>query len=195
MGNYIHSIIGILAVINPMVCGAMLLNMEGNSQKKDMINDGIKAMLAVMVILLISVVLGKSILNAFGISMDAFKAVGGIILSMIGFNMLLGSKNGADQEKSQQGLTPLIFFAASPGTISMVITLAAAQSQEGLPIPIIVGIIVAVLITMLVMIILVFTSSKKKSKGSGILSQFMGLIIVSMGLQFTLDGLKHFFGL
>jgi multiple antibiotic resistance protein len=195
MGNYIHSIIGILAVINPMVCGAMLLNMEGKSQKKDMINDGIKAMLAVMAILLISVVLGKSILNAFGISMDAFKAVGGIILSMIGFNMLLGSKNGADQEKSQQGLTPLIFFAASPGTISMVITLAAAQSQEGLPIPTIVGIIVAVLITMLVMIILIFTSSKKKSKGRGILSQFMGLIIVSMGLQFTLDGLKHFFGL
>jgi multiple antibiotic resistance protein len=195
MSNYIHSIIGILAVINPMVCGAMLLNMEGSKLKKDMIVDGIKAMMTVMIILLISVVLGKSILNAFGISMDAFKAVGGIILSMIGFNMLLGSKNGDDQDKPQQGLTPLIFFAASPGTISMVITLAAAQDQEGLPVATIVGIIVAVLITIVVMIILVFSSSKKKGKSNGILSRFMGLIIVSMGLQFTLDGLKHFFGL
>lgn len=195
MSNYIHSIIGILAVINPMVCGAMLLNMEGSKLKKEKIMDGIKAMMVVMIILLISVVLGKSILNAFGISMDTFKAVGGIILSMIGFNMLLGPKNSTDQEKPQQGLTPLILFAASPGTISMVITLAAAQDQDGLPLATIVGINVAVLITIVVMIILVFSSSKKKGKSSGILSKFMGLIIVSMGLQFTLDGLKHFFSL
>lgn len=195
MGNLLHSIIGILAVINPMVCGAMLLNIEGSKLKKEKILDGIKAMTAVMIILLISAIAGRSILNMFGISMDAFKAVGGIILSMIGFNMLLGSKNNANQDKPQKGLTPLIFFAASPGTISMVITLAAAQNQEGLPITTIIGIVVSVLITILLMIILVYTSSKKKSQGNGILSKFMGLIIVSMGLQFMLDGLKHFFGL
>jgi len=52
----------------------------------------------------------KYILNAFGISMDDFKIVGGIILSFIGFQMLKGlkSKNNGDQDS---GLSCLIIVA------------------------------------------------------------------------------------
>ena len=195
MNNYIHSAIGILAVINPFVCGAMILQMDGQFSNKTKVANSIKAMTAVFIILLISAVLGKSILGMFGISMDAFKAVGGIILSIIGFNMMIGSKNDAASEKSKSGLMPMIFFAASPGTISMVITLSVANNKEGFPITTIVGTLIAIIITVAVIIFMILTSRKKKDGGQGILSKYMGLIIVAMGLQFMLDGIKHFFQL
>lgn len=63
-------------------------------------------MAVVLIILLAAVSGGKNILNAFRISMDDFKIVGGIILSFIGFQMLGGliSKNNGDQDSGLSGL-------------------------------------------------------------------------------------------
>lgn len=43
------------------------------------------------------------------------------------------------------------------------------------------------------MIIMVSVSKGKQGSKQGIFSKFMGLIIVSMGLQFMLAGIKDFF--
>ena len=85
-------------------------------------------------------------------------------------------------------------FAASPGTIAMVITLAAVHNPDGLPISAMIGATAAILITVGIIILMEFLSAKKKPGGQGISTKFMGLIIVAMGMQFLLDGIKHFFG-
>ena len=152
-------------------------------------------MLVVLIILLISALAGKYILNAFGISMDAFKVVGGIILTYIGFNMFSVPKADNNSDDKQGGLTKLIMFAASPGTISMVITLAVVHNKEGLPVSAMAGSALAVALTIVIIIAMLLLKTKASSGGQGIMSKFMGLIIVAMGLQFMLDGIKHFFGL
>lgn len=195
MDTYIHATIAMLAVINPVVCGTMILEAEQNQDNKSKIIAAIKAMLAVWVILVISALAGQYILNAFGISMDAFKVVGGMILAFIGFQLLGGVKSDNNTNNSQGGIMQLIMFAASPGTITMVITLAAVHNAEGIPISAIVGATLAVVITTLIMIIMLLVINKKKSGGQNLVSRFMGLIIVAMGLQFLLDGIKHFFNM
>jgi multiple antibiotic resistance protein len=183
-----------LAVINPVVCGVMTMQLEQGKDQKGKMISGVKAMLVVLIILLVAALAGKFILNAFGISMDAFKVVGGIILAFIGFQMMSGPKSVQADSSNQSGLTPLIMFAASPGTIAMVITLAAVHNPEGLPISAMIGAAAAVLITIGIIIAMIFLSGKKQSKSQGFVTKFMGLIIVSMGLQFMLDGIKLFFG-
>ena len=184
-----------LAVINPFVCGAMMLQLEGSASPKSNIVSGVKAMLVVLIILLIAALAGKSILHVFGISMDAFKVVGGIILAFIGFQMLAGPKDSKGDEKASRGLMPLIMFAASPGTIAMVITLSAVHDTIGLPVSAMIGATAAVIITIGVIILMQFFSKGNKPKGQRLFSSFMGLIIVAMGLQFMLDGIKTFFGM
>lgn len=71
METITHSTIAMLAVINPFVCGTMLLQTEQGQNKKDSIVAGVKAMLAVLVILLAAALGGHYILGAFGISMEA----------------------------------------------------------------------------------------------------------------------------
>lgn len=99
------------------------------------------------------------------------------------------------RDDKQGGLTKLIMFAASPGTISMVITLAIVHNKEGLPVSAMAGTAIAVAITIVIIVAMLLLKFKTSSSGQGIMSKFTGLIIVAMGLQFMLDGIKHFFGL
>jgi len=71
--------------------------------------------------------------------------------------------------------------------------LSAVHNAEGLPVSAMIGTTFAVVITMGIIIAMQFLSGKKKGGGQGITTRFMGLIIVAMGLQFMLDGIKDFF--
>lgn len=194
MEHYFQAIIAMLAVINPVVCGAMLLDIQKGKDLNTNIKAAVKAMLIVLLILLISAFGGKFILNIFGISEEAFKIVGGIIIGVIGFQMLFGLRNNSVEEGNGD-LTNLILFAASPGTITMVMTLAAINDFEGIPISAVVGVLVAIIVSIGIILFMLFMAAKKNTKGQGFITKFMGLIIVAMGLQFMLDGIKDFFGI
>ena len=192
MEQYIQATIAMLAVINPVVCGAMLLDIQKGKDLNTNIKAAFKSMFIVLLILLISAFGGKFILNIFGISEEAFKIVGGVIIGVIGFQMLFGLNTNTDKN-GKGDLTKLILFAASPGTITMVMTLAALNHYEGIPISAVVGVIVAVLVSIGIILFMLFMASKKDKSGQGFITKFMGLIIVAMGLQFMLDGIKDFF--
>ena len=91
-------------------------------------------------------------------------------------------------------MTPLILFAASPGTITGVITLAAAHTRLNFPITALVAVVIASAVTWLVML-LVARVGRKDSEGGfaqDTITRFMGLIVLSMGVQFALTGLRQF---
>jgi multiple antibiotic resistance protein len=193
MDLYLKATITMLAVINPVVCGGMLYELLADEDVKSRIFGGVKAMLAVLVVLLTAAIIGKYILDMFGISMDAFRIVGGLILAFIGFQMLGGMKN--DNSGLTSGLTPLVLFAASPGSIAMVITISAIHGSDGLPITTLVGTSIAVAFTLFIMTLMQLIPTSKNSGSRGMISRFMGLIVAAMGLQFFLDGIQSFFNI
>lgn len=172
----------------------MILKIKDGLPKKDKIFGASKSSLAVFFILIVSALTGKYILNAFGISIFVFNIVGGIIISYIGFGMLSPGKKQADgDQKDSITLFTLIMFAASPGTIATVITVSTVHDKVGLPVVAIVGVCVAVLVTWLVMLIMIMAAGHVKRGGQQIVTRFMGIILIAMGLQFALTGLKDFF--
>ena len=136
---------------------------------------------------------GAPVLNLFGISLDVFSVAGGGVLVWMGFSMLRGSTAGtASGDKSS--LTPLILFAASPGTITGVITLSVAHSGSGLPVTALVAVAVATLVTWLMLVL--FSKAGARAGGAGFVrstvQSFLGLIVMAMGVQFGLKGLSAF---
>jgi multiple antibiotic resistance protein len=99
----------------------------------------INAALFILAILVVSALLGLKVLSVFGISLDVFRIVGGMIIAYMGFDMLrgrslVGQAPPSESEVNTGGsLAPLIMFAAGPGTITAVVTLAAVHTPEGLP--------------------------------------------------------------
>ncbi len=97
-------------------------------------------------------------------------------------------------EGTEASLTPLILFAASPGTITGVITLSVAHSKTELPVTALVSVVVALAITWVVMILAArSTGQTRPGLMHDVTTRFMGLIVLAMGVQFALTGLKAFF--
>jgi multiple antibiotic resistance protein len=96
--------------------------------------------------------------------------------------------------KSTQSLTPLILFAASPGTITGVITISVAHTRMKLPVTSLVAIVVGTGITWLAMVLVAHFGGKAGGGGflRDTLTRFMGLIVLSMGVQFALTGYRAF---
>jgi len=126
------------------------------------------------------------------VSLDAFMVAGGGVLAWMGFSMLSGQvtspKSQNAPSNSAASLTPLVLF---PGTITGVITLSAAHTKLDLPVTALVAIAVAGLVTWPVLL-LVSRAAKASDGGSARITPFMGLIVLSMGVQFALTGLRKF---
>jgi multiple antibiotic resistance protein len=199
MKQHLQAIVTVLSLVNPLICGAMFAQIDAGQTQAIRLADATKVALTVLVILLIAALAGARVLQVFGVSLEAFSIAGGGVLSWIGFSMLRGnsaqaqnpSKDGAPEKRS---LTPVILFAASPGTTTGVITLAVAHSKLALPVTALVAVVVAVVVMWVVMV-LVARGGARASGGllHDTVTRFMGLIVLAMGVQFALTGFRDFF--
>ncbi|MEQ8667724.1 MAG: MarC family protein [Pirellulales bacterium] len=199
MKEQLQAIVTVLSLVNPAICAMMFTKGEVGRSYGEQLKDATRAGLAVLVILTIAALIGTQLLNLFGVSLDAFMVAGGGVLAWMGFSMISRqpdtSSAATRDSNSTQSLTPLILFAASPGTITGVITLSAAHTRLKLPVTTLIAIVVATGCAWLVM--LVGARLGGKQDGGGFLrdtmTRFMGLIVLSMGVQFALTGF-HAFG-
>ena len=100
--EHLQAIVTVLALVNPVMCGAIFAQLEGERPRNVLLVDAAKAALAVLVILLLAALLGTRILHVFGVSLDAFSVAGGGVLSWIGFTMLRGSSTDNKSAPARQ---------------------------------------------------------------------------------------------
>jgi len=195
----LQAIVTVLAVINPVVCGSLFLTPTPNLTAPERRREAAKVALNILIILMGSALVGLKVLSIFGISLDVFRVVGGMIIAYMGFDMLRGSHTVAQAppengDTSIQGsLVPLLMFAAGPGTITAVVTLAAVHTPDGLPITAITAAVVGAGVTFVALILAVRLGPRLGRGTQATVTRFMGLIVASMGMQFVLVGLKAFF--
>ena len=197
MNEYLQAVVTVTSLINPFICAAIFKELEAGRPPGSRVADATRVAVVVALILALSALLGAKVLSLFGVSLDAFQVAGGIVLAWMGFSMLRGADSHTKSHKPASGgesLAPLILFAASPGTITGVITIAITHSDGGIPVTALVGITVAVVMTWALMFIAARPGGKggRSSLGRDISTRFMGLIVLAMGVQFALTGYQEF---
>lgn len=206
--NTLQAIVTMISLVNPLVCLAMFNNIEHGQSPSTQKSHAFRVSLTTLVILASTALVGTAVLSIFGISIDAFSVTGGAVLLGIGAAMLGGHQtptNSSPSSESPPSLSSLILFSAGPGPITGVITLAA-QDERTIPF----GALIAVSVTCVLLWITLFFASRKSSGAPDssestpeespsqsfsrdIATRFMGLIIIAMGVQIGLSGLKGFF--
>ncbi|NYF77915.1 MarC family protein [Granulicella arctica] len=142
---------------------------------------------------------GQYIFRMFGITLPAFEIAGGIILLLIGLDML-EAKRSATQEssgdtvaaasKEDAGIVPLgIPMLAGPGSITSVMVLVGqAQTRWQM-----VAILASIFITALVCYLVLGNSDKVArvlgDTGIRILVRIMGLLLVALAVQYFVNGM------
>ena len=146
MNEYIQAFVTIVALVNPANCAQMFSDCTANTPREQKTMVAMRSVATIGIILLIAAFAGVSILNIFGVSLNAFSAAGGGILIWIGASMIKSAQSSPHAEleegsKASDSVTPLILFAASPGTITGVITVSASHQQRFIPVTAIAGVL------------------------------------------------------
>jgi multiple antibiotic resistance protein len=144
---------------------------------------------------------GSFIFRLFGLTLPAFEIAGGLILLLIGLEMLQAKRSGTQEsaketeegeQKEDPGVLPLgIPMLAGPGAISTVMVLMGPDPDVQRSIPIFAAIAVTSLASFLVL-----SGSDRVRKYMGetgirIMMRLMGLILTALAVQFVLNGLTH----
>lgn len=147
-----------------------------------------------------SALIGKELLEAIGIDLKAFGIVGGLVLVLMGFEMLLGgepsrAQGGEDareeahpQSAEDQIIVPYaIPFMAGPGAITTVITIASSgEGSDGVW-----AALIAVAITVALIPVghlMLVNRMNFSDQTMSLLTKFGGLFVATIGAQLMLNG-------
>ncbi len=159
-----------------------------------------KASLTAWVVLSAFAVAGQYIFKMFGITLPAFELAGGVILLLIGLDMLQ-AKRSATQESSGEredaetkddaGIVPLgIPMLAGPGSIAAVMVLVGQVEDHPWRM---VAILAAIFVTAAICFLVLGNSDKVSSilgdTGVRILVRIMGLLLVALAMQYFVNGM------
>ncbi|MCP4992341.1 MAG: MarC family protein [Gammaproteobacteria bacterium] len=200
VGHALSVFMGFFAIMNPVANLPVFLGLTDGDSDEVRRKVARKSLLLTFVIILIFTIGGKLIFDLFGISLPAFRITGGILVFLIGFQMLHGKQSTAHQSQTGEGrallqsqlevaVTPLaIPILAGPGTIATAMNFASAGGTQEF----FVTIIAFFLLCMITY--LFFVSGERFVKyigGNGIkvITQIMGLILAVIGTQMVIDGI------
>ncbi|MEI7980260.1 MAG: MarC family protein [Bacteroidota bacterium] len=202
---YLHGItvfMGFFAMLNPIGNLPVFLGMVQDFDKKTQNKVALRATLAAFIIITIFTVFGHIIFRMFGITLPAFQIAGGIIVFIIGFQMLNARENPihaqSAEEKAQMetiahdmAISPLgIPLLAGPGTISTAMNFVGVEKSITN-----VVLVVGIFGIMCVITYFLFVSSRviatKISPGMlKVVSRIMGLILAVIAVQMLINGIE-----
>ena len=198
MSSLMQEIVALLAITNPLGAVPVFLAITKGLSPAERRNAGLRASVAVIVILSVVALAGKAVLAAFGISMPALQAAGGLVVLLMGLEMLHGTptKVQHDQEPQtthEQVLVPLAMpLMAGPGAITTVLTL----SSRVVTLREMAMLLIAVSMVGAIVLVVLWSAHRVGAligyRGQGILLRFMGLILAAVGAEVLLAGVYTF---
>jgi multiple antibiotic resistance protein len=184
--------IGFFAIMNPIANTAAFAGLVGGKSKAEQTKIAAKALLITFIIILSFSFLGKAIFHLFGITIDALRITGGILVFIVGYHMLNGhgSKlhSAESDDESDLAVSPLaVPLLAGPGTIATAMNYSASGGMMG----ILTTVSVFAVLCLITFICFIFSSnilSVIGKSGLSIVTRLMGLILAVIGTQMFIVG-------
>ncbi|MFV0432330.1 MAG: MarC family protein [Alphaproteobacteria bacterium] len=159
---------------------------------------------AIYAVIIASVVLavfafgGSTLLARLGISVAALQVAGGILILLIGLDMVLGSQDEdlADELKASQSKDVTVFplampLIAGPGAIAGIIVLMARYPRDSWEqISIMAGLYSVLILTLSLFLMAAPLASLLGKKIMDIVSRLMGILLTALAVQFIFEGIE-----
>jgi len=202
-GALIHAFAGLFAIMNPFGNLPIFISLTDGREVSEQRHIAWKAVSVAFLMLTLFLLLGGYILNFFGITLNAFRVAGGILIFGIAYQ-LLNAKTGHSQSlhaheeadsktKDDVSVTPLATpILAGPGTIATVMALSAGGAVSD-SIAVFAAFTVVLLMTFVVFRYANVITSHLGTTEINVITRLMGLILAIIAVQMAVDGLAGLF--
>jgi multiple antibiotic resistance protein len=201
---FISAFVTFFVVIDPPGCAPIFASLTKGTPALHRRAMAIRSVLVASGILFAFAIVGEAFLGALGISLDAFRIAGGIMLFLIALDMVFEKRTERRENRAQDviaqpehddiSIFPMgIPMIAGPGSIASAMLLTARSNgmQESL---IVMGALAAVLA--LTMICLLLAGPLMKILGyrlEAMITRVLGVILAALAAQFVIDGIRASF--
>jgi len=185
-------------LINPLGTMPIFMTMTADLDQQHRTKTAKKATLVSFITIIIFAFSGQLLFNFFGISVNSFRIVGGVIFFLMGMDMLqarLGKVKIKESEiktyVNDISITPLaIPMICGPGALTnAIVMMEDADSIEKKTI-----LIVTVVLVMVITYLILYSSSRiikiLGETGNNVMMRLMGLIVMVIAVEFFFSGLK-----
>ncbi len=206
MGNIVQfalvTLTSVLFIVDPIaVIPTYLVITQGETPAQRAVTAR-RACIAAALILIAFALGGTLIFHVFGITLEAFRIAGGLILWLVAMDMLHGQRSTQEsrpeiaeaQVKEDVAVTPLAMpMLAGPGSISTIMVL----SGQARTMPEKVAVYAAILLTMIISWIVLRVGERVVARmgqtGIRVMTRIMGLLLAAIAVQFVITGARDAF--
>jgi len=200
IGHFLSVFMGFFAIMNPIANTPVFLGLTADDTHEVRRQVARLSLLWAFVLVLAFCLLGKVIFELFGITLPAFRIAGGLLVALIGYQMLHGNQSSvhqpshSDTQASREAqlslaVSPLaIPILAGPGTLTTAMNFASTGGIKEL-------VVTVVAFALLCLISYGFFVSGERlvgflgQGGLNVVTRIMGLILSVIGIQMLIGGI------
>ncbi len=198
---FISAFVTFFVVIDPPGCAPIFASLTGGAPAAHRRTMALRSTFLAAIILFSFAIFGEAFLGALGISLDAFRVAGGIMLFLIALEMVFEKRTERREHRAEDvkahpehedvSVFPMaIPMIAGPGSIASVMLLTARSQgfQESL---IVLSALAAVLLVNLVALLTAGPLMKFLGyRLEAMITRILGVVLAALAAQFVIDGLK-----
>lgn len=185
-------------LINPLGTMPIFMTMTSELDQVHRTRTAFKASVVAFFTIVFFAFSGQLLFNFFGISVNSFRIVGGVIFFLMGMDMLqarLGKVKIKETEVKTYvndiSITPLaIPMICGPGALTNSIVLMEDATSISLKLALLVAVFFVILLTFIIL----YSSSRiikfLGETGNNVMMRLMGLIVMVIAVEFFFSGLK-----
>lgn len=205
--QFVKYFVLLFVVIEPVSLVPLFGALTRGNTDRERRRIAMKSTILAAIILFVFAIAGDYLLKLLGITVDAFKIGGGLLLFMLAVDMVFARHSGLrsatvreqDEARYREDISvfPMAFpLLAGPGSLATVLLLTGEARGDWIMISVMLGVLALVLVITLVLLLLTPQVMRVLGlTGANVISRLLGVVLVALAVQFVVDGVRSLFTL
>ena len=198
---FISAFATLFVVIDPPGCAPIFASLTSGTSPAHRRAMALRSVLVAGFILLAFAIFGEAFLRALGISLDAFRIAGGIMLFLIALEMVFEKRqerreSRAEDVKAERAPDDISIFPmgipmiAGPGSIASAMLLVSRAEGLEQSIVVIGALLLVLLLTLAALLLAAPLMRLVGARMEAMITRLLGVILAALAVQFVLDGVR-----
>jgi multiple antibiotic resistance protein len=201
---FISAFVTFFVVIDPPGCAPIFASLTSGAPPAHRRTMAVRSILVATAILLAFGIFGEAFLGALGISLDAFRVAGGIMLFLIALEMVFEKRterreNRAEEVKASAEHDDISIFPmaipmiAGPGSIASVMLLVSRSTGMEQSLAVLGALAANLALTFFSLLLAAPLMKFIGVKLEAMITRILGVVLAALAAQFVIDGIKASF--
>lgn len=196
----------LFVVIDPPGCAPIYAGLTKGANAVQQRGMAIRAVLIASAILLVFALVGEALLKTLGISLNAFRIAGGIMLFLIALEMVFEKRQERREDRATKimetpevedvSVFPMAMpMIAGPGSIATVMLLVSRAEGPGETAAVFGALALVLVLTLVALLAAGPLMRLLGAKIEAVITRLLGVLLAALAIQFVIDGVRRSFGL